>query len=266
MFRSKDVYKAMEGIIFDVLMPQSLGELKLPLKTKEIRFAIGTPDGLTSNSYKVWVTKARGKRRADIYATCRDSWREFKVSLHESGKWRAGFVSYDVKLPKGCELQPGQDKAWDKWDRPKPLDGSEPSLGSAIVALHFRFATTELAVTPEMRKHKEWEKVIMITPPPEGISITVTILLVEGNVHFTPPKPVALQPLAELRVAENVVAVVVVHEEPDAALQEMLTRASANARAQTDAAGVVIPEGAYFYFFGKGEDGSRFVTGARANR
>jgi hypothetical protein len=256
----------MQGSIFGVLIPQSLGKPKLPLKTKEIRFAIGTPNGLTSNSYKVWATKAKGKTRADIYAACRDNWREFKVSLHESSKWRAGYVSYNVKLPRGCELQPGQDKAWDKWDPPKPLDGSEPSQGSAIVALHFRFATTELAVTPEMRKSKEWEKVMMITPPPEGVSITVTILLVEGNVHFTPPKPVAVQPLAELPVAENVNAVVVAYEEPDAALQEMLTQASTNARAQTDAAGVLIPDGAYFYFFGKGEDGSRFVTGARANR
>lgn len=256
----------MDKTIFDVLIPHSFGTRRLPLKAKEIRFAIGTPDGLSSNSYKVWVSKARGKHRADIYAACRDNWREFKVSLHESGRWRAGFVTYDVRLPNGCELQPGQDKAWDKWGPPDPLEGSDPSLGRAIVALHLRFATTELAVTPEMRKLKEWEKVLMITPPPVGTAITVTILLVEGSVQFTPPEPVALQALAELPVAKNVVALVVAHEEPDAALQEMLTGASKGARALTEAAGLVIPEGAYFFFFGKGADGIRFVTGARANR
>ena len=50
----------------------------LPVRDKPVRFAVGAPDGITSNSWKIWAKKS------GAYIACRDNFKETKVSLHTS--------------------------------------------------------------------------------------------------------------------------------------------------------------------------------------
>lgn len=49
----------------------------LPVKSGPIPFAVGPPNGLTSNSWRMWTS-----RHGDIYIACRNTFKEAKVSLH----------------------------------------------------------------------------------------------------------------------------------------------------------------------------------------
>ena len=53
--------------------------LELPLRTKQIRFAVQWKNGLTSNAWAVCV-----ENTGDAYIYCRDNIKEQKVSLHDS--------------------------------------------------------------------------------------------------------------------------------------------------------------------------------------
>jgi hypothetical protein len=75
----------------------------LPELNEPVRFAVGDPQGLTSNSWKVW------KQHSDIYIACRDNAQDIKISLHTSGRWRVGFTEKAAKRPE--LLRPGQNRA-----------------------------------------------------------------------------------------------------------------------------------------------------------
>lgn len=99
---------------------------KLPLTRSPIRFAIGTPMGPSTNSWRVWV---QGR---DIYVKCRDNFGEVKASLHASGNWRFGFTEeFSASIP--YLLPDGQDRVWTKW-RPGLEDPLQPVIGLQIVA------------------------------------------------------------------------------------------------------------------------------------
>ena len=40
----------------------------LPLKKSPVRFAVGDPNGVTSNSWRIWTSK-----HGDVYIACRDN-------------------------------------------------------------------------------------------------------------------------------------------------------------------------------------------------
>src|SRR4051812_6561064 len=84
----------------------------LPVKHGPVRFAVGPPNGITSNSWNVTAAK-----NGNVYIICRDNFKEVKVSLHASGRWRMGFTEKAIKSnPK--LLLPGQNRAWEVWDKP----------------------------------------------------------------------------------------------------------------------------------------------------
>ena len=129
----------------------------IPLKPnpdKAVRFAVGSPNGLTSNSWRIWASK-----HGDVYIACRDNFKEAKVSLHASGRWRMGFTTEAIS--KNSHLLPSdQHRAWEVWDQP-PI-----SLPNTVIAFQLVFPTSELAVRPEQRIPKEWKNVIFIEAAP----------------------------------------------------------------------------------------------------
>jgi hypothetical protein len=60
----------------------------------KIRFQVVASDGRWSDVWRVWNS------RNDVYVAPRTKGGEFKISLHESGKWRLAFT--EKNLP-GCE-------------------------------------------------------------------------------------------------------------------------------------------------------------------
>lgn len=84
---------------------------QLPLRDTALRFAACAADQMTTNSWRVW------NQGDNIYLTCRDAMKEFKVSLHASGIWRVAYTQRAIA--RRPELVPeGQDRVWTKWAPP----------------------------------------------------------------------------------------------------------------------------------------------------
>lgn len=80
--------------------------LTLPLRDEPLRFALIMKNGLTSHSWKVFT------HGGDAYVVCRESMREIKVSLHESGRQHIAFTK-----GSGHEMTPGS-RFWNTWSEP----------------------------------------------------------------------------------------------------------------------------------------------------
>ena len=144
-----------------------------PIRRGSVRFAVGHPHGLTSNSWKMWATKA-----GDVYLACRDNFNDTKVSLHASGRWRMGFTTEAVARA-GALVATGGNRAWDIWDEPPP------SLPGTAVAFRLFFATSELAVRPEQRTPREWKDVIFVEAGPPGKLTILSLFITVGDPVLT---------------------------------------------------------------------------------
>jgi hypothetical protein len=124
---------------------------------------VGTPKGVSSNSWKIWV------RRFDTYVACRDNFREFKVSLHASGIWRVALTKETVAARP--ELFSGGDRILHKWS---------PDLSSRKPVIGFQLIVMNAGLYLQKRQRRGWPtSVVFVEPPsnPEEMTIlSVTIV------------------------------------------------------------------------------------------
>jgi len=225
----------------------------LPIRSGPVRFAVGSPDGLTSNSWRIWATK-----HGDVYIACRDNFTEAKVSLHTSGRWRMGYTT-EALANNLVVLSDKQNRAWEVWDEPPA------SLPNTVVAFRLIFPNSELAVRPEQRKPQKWAKVVFIEAPPPGKLTVLTLFVTVVNTilrHESEPSFC----LASLDIGNNRCTQIIAHGEPEGNMPDVIEHCVAAARNQTDTKRIEIPNDAYGYFWGNWSDGSRFLFGARINR
>ncbi|MDB4883276.1 MAG: hypothetical protein JWL95_2042 [Gemmatimonadetes bacterium] len=139
---------------------------ELPLRAKSFRFAIGTPNGLSTNSWKVWV------QRNDAYVACRDNFKEIKVSLHASGTWRLGFTEQAIN--DRPDLVPiGGDRAIQKW---------RPPLDQALVSAFYLLAPpASLYLKPEQRR--DWPRTVLFIEPETRGAEFVTVCVVVARTR-----------------------------------------------------------------------------------
>ena len=223
-----------------------------PVRGREVRFAVGDPNGLTSNSWKV-----KAKKKGDIYIICRDNFKEAKVSLHPRGGWRMAFTTEAIK--KNPKLMVEKNRDWAVWDEPLT------TLPNTIVAFHLYFPTSELSVSPQHRKSDDWKGTIYIEAGPPGKLTTVTLFITVGEpkpTHESEPSFV----LASFDIGEGRFAQLIAHGDPEGTIPEMIEHAVVAVRKQATSSKVTIPAGAYAYFFGHRKNGARFLVGARMNR
>jgi hypothetical protein len=234
-----------------MVAPKTLEQLgMLPLRNKPARFAVGDPGGVSSNSWRIWADKKK-----DIYIACRDNFREAKVSLHASGRWRMGFTTKAIANAPHL-IGENQNRAWEVWDRPGE------TLPSTIVAFQLVFATSELAVRPEQRTKADWRDVIFVEAAPSGKTTVATLFITASEApiqHETEPSFV----LSTWTLGENRCAHLVLHGEPEGMLPATIKSSVNAARATTTARGIAIPSDAYGYFLGRRDNGARFLFGAR---
>jgi hypothetical protein len=227
----------------------------LPIRKGTVRFAVGQPNGLTSNSWGLWANK-----KGDIYIVCRDNFKETKVSLHASGRWRMGFTT--ESLAKNPNLVPlEKNRAWEVWDKPPP------QLPNVTIAFRLFFPTSELAVSPEQRQPEQWREVVFIEPAPPGTGKLTALTLFVTNADVEPKHE--SEPsfrLASLAVGRNMHAQLVAHAEAEGNVPKIIERTAAHAQVEVRASGQKLPAEAYLYVLGRMGDGSRFLVGARANR
>jgi hypothetical protein len=229
----------------------------IPIRDMPVRFAVGAPDGITSNSWKIWPTKS------GVYIQCRDNFQEAKVSLHTStdphipGRWRMG-ISEEF-WPKISHLRSHDDnRAWEVWDEPSP------SLPGTVVAFKLIFPTSELAVKPEHRRSRKWRDVIYIESAPPGKLTVLTLFITSGEpelAHESEPSFL----LASFDIGNGRRAQLIAHGDPESGFPEMIKSTVAQAAAQARSKGIVLPDQGYYYFLGRQPDGCRYVFGARVH-
>jgi hypothetical protein len=224
----------------------------LPILNKPARFAVGDPNGLTSNS---WIVKSHSV--SGIYIACRDNFNEAKVSLHPKGKgdWRMAFVSKEI-----AQKMTGDTKReWSVWAEPPEL------LPNLVVAIHLYFPTSEIVVPPELRKASKWKNVIFIEAGPPGKMTIVTLFITTGNlnpIHESEPSFV----LASFEIGYNRYAKLVAHAENEGNIQELISHGVSTAHELAKSKGLQPPKGSFAYFFGERQTGARFIFGARMHR
>jgi hypothetical protein len=222
----------------------------LPIRRGPVRFAVGLPDGLTSNAWRVWTGK-----HGDVYIACRDNFKEAKVSLHTSGRWRMAYTS--EAITKNISLLSGEEnRAWEVWDKPPA------TLPGVVTAFHLVFPTAELAVRPEQRVPDEWKNVVYIEAAPPGQMVNVTLFVTVGDPILQPEYGRSFR-LASLAITDGRCAQLVAYEAPEANIPTIITRCVSEARAKAQSDQIDLPPEAYGYFFGRRDDGSRFIVGAR---
>lgn len=221
----------------------------LPRTEGPVRFAVGPPDGLTSNSWRLWV------KNGDVYLKCRDNFTETKVSLHASGRWRMGFTTEAINKDPSL-LRFGQNRAWDVWDRP-PI-----SMPNPVSAFRLIFLSSELAVRPEQRLSKNWKDVIHIEAGPPGKLSMLTLFITQGNSSLSHTSQPSFC-LASLDIGEGLRAQLVAHGELEGEWPNVIKEGLTMGRRKTESHSIDIPDGAYWYSFGQLPDSSRFLIGAR---
>lgn len=227
---------------------------KLPIESNEFRFAVGDPRGLTSNSWRVWADGA-----ADVYIACRDNFKEAKVSLHTSGRWRMGFQEQALAANPDL-VPPQQNRAWDVWDA-QPDD-----LPSSKTAFRLLFPTAELAVEPHQRTGKAWgarKNILYIDAAPLGEMVVVSLLISTAKIENFKGEASPVLHLASFSLSDGRFAYVLAHHATVGDLPTELDRGVAEGSRQAAEAGKCIPAAAYFYFLLLNRDRVRSLCGAR---
>lgn len=228
--------------------------LDLPLRVGPVRFAVGAPDGLSSNSWQgFWATSG-----GDAYLSCRDNFQEVKVSLHASGRWRMAFTA--EALAKDPSLvPPGADRVWEVWDEPSP------TLPNTIAAFRLIFPTSELAVAPAQRSPKQWRDTVYIEAAPAGSGklTVVTLFVTIGDPELRHDSEPSFR-LASLDLGAGRRGQLVAQVDPEGEIPQIASVNRRIALARALHAGVENPDEGYLYFFGNQPDGVRFIVGARA--
>lgn len=225
----------------------------LPIIDKPVRFSVGDPNGMTSNSWRVWV-----ERRSEIYIACRDSFTETKVSLHASGRWRMGFTSEAIKKTPAL-IQSSENRAWEVWDTP------HATLPQTTTAFHLYFPTSELAVDPSQRAGKRWKDVVYLEAAPLGKLTTVTLFITNGDINLRHESEPSFL-LASFHLDNGHYAKLMAHGDPEGFLPDMIVQCVERVSGMAQEKGIVLPPTAFSYFFGRRENGARFIFGARMQR
>lgn len=233
------------------------GEVNLPIRSGPVRFAVGSPEGVTSNSWRCWVEKS------GVYIACRDNFQDAKVSLHTRGHWRMGFSDQAIKKNIPGFIPANRNRAWDLWSEPPP------QLPKTIVAFKLYFPNSELAVRPEHRTSKKiWKKTMYVDIRkrlPPGWMTIVTLFVTTGDIRLRHERNPSIC-LASLDMGDGRYAQLVAHGDPEGDILDLIDTGITKGRIQAEQAGVKIPPEGYAYMLGKTAEGIRFLVGGRTDR
>lgn len=236
MFQSTDNQNpALPGVMNVWVSPPNT---PIPTTRDPIRIAVGTPDGVSSNSWRVWV------RGLDTYVRCRDNFREIKVSLHASGIWRVAFTEETItahpELAHG-----GGDRVVHRW-MPDLAHAAKTVIGFQIIVL-------KEGLYLQRSDRTKWPKSVVFVEPPQANTdmtvLSVTVVPSTAPLTLGPDTRgivVALLPLGQ----DRTVQIVVTHE-ADAVVKPLVRDAF---RGNVHLHPSELPEGAIFTAHGHRPD------------
>lgn len=215
-------------------------DTRLPLVRQPLRFAVGTPTGASTNSWKVWV------HGDDVYVSCRDNFREIKVSLHASGIWRVGFTD-DFAKQRPDVLSASGDRVWKKW-KPRLDDQHRSVIGFQLAA-----PVPALYLKPTDRRRWPPSVVFVESPSTPRLMTVISVVIVLGRspVRITAGSgvPVAVVPFSESRSVQLVATY-----EDGRAVISMIEDAFRRAVGKTRKAASLPKDGTFLVLGNRGED------------
>jgi hypothetical protein len=213
----------------------------LPINNSTIRFAVGNPIDLTSNSWKIW------EKNGSIYIACRDNFSQAKVSLHPNC-YRMAFTSESKLLMKDSS------RKWDEWT----IENEQ--IDKVKIIFRIFFAKRDLAIPPEVRKGKKWQNLIFIEPPSNGKLITLSFFLLNEDFRLEHESEPSFD-LATYEINKNQYLKVIVHGETFGNIIKEIDTAKEKAIKQVNQASINLPKSSYAYFLGRLSDNSRYLVG-----
>jgi hypothetical protein len=229
-----------------MLNPWILGKLGLfPIKDPEVRFVVGDPNGLSSNSWKIW------QHNDSVYIACRDSFTHAKISIHPKS-WRMAYTKESKLKMKG------EDRTWEEWNIEKE------QLPNTKIIFRLLFAKRDLVLNNELRVGEKWKNLIFIEAPPDGMFTAVSIFLTTGDIEIKHESEKSFA-LASFELGENKFIKVVAYGEPFGTIINEIDNTKIKIKKNLKQPSKVFPDEAYIYVFGKLPDGSRSLTGTPFN-
>lgn len=131
-----------------------------------IRFAVGTPDGARSSTWRVWASSD-----SSVFVSTRPIAGHLKVSLHSSGRWRIGFTDPAAAARIGA---PPRDRAFDKFTPPPDV---VPGVRHGVTVV-----IPWLAVGLAPHHKPEEGKIAWLAPLADGHVHIVDLILTAPNV------------------------------------------------------------------------------------
>ena len=227
----------MEPIHFQIV--EKFGYL--PIRSGELYFAVGSPDGNTSNTWKIW------EHNGSIYIACRDNFQQAKISLHPSN-WRMAFTKEsNIKMKQN-------DRTWEEWQL------TTNQIENAQIPFRLFFSSLDLGVTPRMRTGKKWKNIIYVEAPPDGKLTAISIFILEADLQVNHESEPSFC-LASFTTPNDKWVKVIAHGEPEGNIPQIKRLAMERVLIELENNNIDKPPGAYAYFLGHLEDESRFLCG-----
>lgn len=231
--------------------------LRLPLIETDVRFAVGDPTGLTSNSWRVWVDKS-----SEIYIACRDSFQEQKISLHsrrnwrgDEGNWRVGFTRESIE--KGLvTLLPEQERQWEDWLEPPE------TLPGVVRAFELKFPRLSLALKPSDRISSKWKKNKIFIEAGKDDLHTFISLCINRSASFPDWEGERTVPLGIWKLFDGRYCQLIARTSFQPDLSEWIGQYVNHACEQAISDGLELTGDEFLYFHGHEPDGCRFFVGA----
>ena len=157
----------------------------LPFRENPVRFAARMKNGLTSNA---WGVRVNGS--GDAYIYCRDTMRELKISLHQSGKQHVAFTK-----GSGHEMTPGS-RFWNQWREP-------PAQRPPVPTFKLVFPGWAISLNEEDRESASatWDRNdIFIEGDDKLLTVVSFFIMDEGRVpqqQGLPSKAIGILPLRQ---------------------------------------------------------------------
>ena len=137
-----------------------------------LRFAVGSPTGPRSRTWRLWVPKLKN----DVYISGRSLGSSVKVSLHEPGPSRFALTSEWVRRT-GFQAPEGRDRRLAvEWERPRPRPPRQVARPFSIIVPHDEVLD---------RIRSETGQVAWVTPPPEDTCIHFDIIYTPAGAVIT---------------------------------------------------------------------------------
>ena len=219
----------------------------IPLTREPIRIAVGTPEGVSGNSWRISV------QGMDTYVSCRDNFKEFKVSLHASGIWRVAITEQAIKARPEL-FDPSSDRVISR-RTPDLTDTTKAVIGFQIVVLG-----KGLYLQPSQRT--KWPKSTAFIEPPvtENEMTILSVVVVPTTQNLVMPKDVRGSVIGKLPLGTDRTVQLVVTHETDETIKPILREAYEKSLHMHPPN---LPEGAVFLGWGTRPSGIPWVSALR---